>query len=60
MFVVLFGWWIWQSFQWYDFDFVKIMSFDGTGYNLGTILVWWIFAVLTAMLGSTAIASRKR
>jgi NSS family neurotransmitter:Na+ symporter len=60
MFVVLFGWWIWQSFQWYDFDFVKILSFNGTGYNLGTILVWWIFALMTAMLGSTAITSRKR
>ena len=60
LFVVLFGWWIWQSFQWYDFDFVKILSFDGTGYNLGTILVWWIFALMTAMLGSTAIVSRSK
>lgn len=55
MFVILLGWWIYQSLQWYEFDVVKIMSFDGKGYNLGTIIFWWVFALLLAFLSSSPL-----
>ncbi len=43
-FVIIFGWWIWQSITWYPGEWYKFWPIDKYTYTVGTIIVQWAIA----------------